>query len=182
MDANLVAAIKRGNPVCFLDIAIAGNPIGRIKLELFKNICPKTVENFRQFCVGEHKRSGMPVGYKGSRIHRILKEYIIQGGDFVRNDGTGKMSIYGETFADENFELKHDQPGLLAMANSGPNTNGCQFYITCNANPTLDGKYVVFGKVLDTESMKIVRMIENVSVNTDETPKVSVAITECGEL
>lgn len=108
---------------------------------------------------------------------------MIQGGDFLNNDGTGSMCIYGsETFEDENFTLKHDRPGLLSMANSGPNTNGSQFFITCNACDWLDGKHVVFGRVADSASMLTVRKIENVSVGASSKPKLQVVITECGEL
>lgn len=114
------------NPVVFFDITIGGHPAGRIKMELFKDICPKTAENFRQFCTGEFRKSGLPIGYKKCTFHRVIKDFMIQGGDFVNGDGTGSMSIYGETFPDENFKLKHTGPGILSMANSGENTNGCQ--------------------------------------------------------
>lgn len=107
---------------------------------------------------------------------------MIQGGDFVNNDGTGRLSIYGDHFNDENFTLQHTGPGLLSMANSGPNTNGCQFFITCGKCDWLDNKHVVFGKVLDEESLLVVRKIENVPVGAQNKPKLPITVTECGEL
>eukprot|EP01029_Cantina_marsupialis_P008001 TRINITY_DN191_c0_g1_i1.p1 TRINITY_DN191_c0_g1~~TRINITY_DN191_c0_g1_i1.p1 ORF type:complete len:171 (+),score=32.63 TRINITY_DN191_c0_g1_i1:45-557(+) len=140
MDDKLVAALKAGHPVVFFDIGIAGSLVGRIKIELFADTCPKTCENFRQFCTGEFKKNGLPIGYKGCKIHRIIKDFMIQGGDFISGDGTGKFSIYGDRFEDENFVHKHSAPGMLSMANSGPDTNGCQFFITCAKTEWLDGK------------------------------------------
>jgi peptidyl-prolyl isomerase H (cyclophilin H) len=143
MEESTVAdAVKRGNPVVFLDISIGGSPAGRIKIELFKSFVPKTVENFRQLCTGELRRGGLPIGYKGSKFHRIIKGFMVQGGDFVKGDGTGKTSIYGDKFDDEDMglKLKHTGPGLLSMANSGPNSNACQFFITCAKTEWLDGK------------------------------------------
>ena len=141
------------NPVVFFDISVGGHPIGRIKLELFRDVVPKTAENFRQLCTGEFKLNKIPIGYKNCIFHRVIKDFMVQGGDFVKGDGTGSLSIFGERFPDENFVLSHNQPGLLCMANSGPNTNGCQFFISCLATDWLDGKHVVFGKVLDQTSM-----------------------------
>ena len=135
------------NPIVFFDISIGGRLLGRVKFELFADIVPRTAENFRQFCTGEYRPDGLPVGFKGCGFHRVIKDFMIQGGDFVNGDGTGRMSIYGpQGFADENFTLKHSGPGLLSMANSGPNTNGCQFFITCAAAEWLDNKHVVFGR------------------------------------
>ena len=170
------------NPVVFFDIEIAGQPVGRIKMELYKDVVPKTAENFRQLCTGEHRLNKIPIGYKQCSFHRVMKDFMIQGGDFVKGDGTGRMSIYGDKFQDESFTLKHDTPGLLSMANSGPDTNGCQFFITCNKCDWLDGKHVVFGRVLDQESMLLVRKIENVPTGANNTPKVAVIVSECGEL
>ncbi|CAM9898139.1 unnamed protein product [Ascophyllum nodosum] len=181
-DPAIAEAIARGNPVVFFDVTIGGAPAGRIKMELFKDTSPKTAENFRQFCTGEHRREGIPAGYKGSPFHRVIKDFMLQGGDFVKGDGTGRMSIYGEKFADENFDLRHTGPGLLSMANSGPNTNGCQFFITTAKADWLDGLHVVFGKVLDPSSMLTVRKIENVSTGANNKPRLAVVVQECGEL
>eukprot|EP01124_Arcella_intermedia_P011304 TRINITY_DN17719_c0_g1_i1.p2 TRINITY_DN17719_c0_g1~~TRINITY_DN17719_c0_g1_i1.p2 ORF type:complete len:197 (+),score=15.60 TRINITY_DN17719_c0_g1_i1:35-592(+) len=166
------------NPVVFFDITLGGRDIGRIKIELFANICPKTAENFRQFCTGEFRKNGKPLGYKGSTFHRVIKGFMIQGGDFLHGDGTGSISIYGQQFDDENFKLKHDRAGLCSMANSGPNSNGCQFFITCATCDFLDNKHVVFGQVV--EGMKVVKMIENLSVSAHK-PKIPVVISECGQ-
>ena len=182
MDPVIVDAINRGNPVVFFDVSIAGVPVGRVKMELFRDICPRTAENFRQFCVGEFKKSNLPVGYKSCTFHRVVKGFVIQGGDFVQGDGSGRLSIYGSSFPDENFSLRHTGPGLLSMANSGPNTNGCQFFITCGKCEWLDGKHVVFGKVIDEDSMLVVRKIENVPVAAGDKPKLPVLIDQCGEL
>lgn len=118
------------NPIVFMDISIADLPAGRLKFELFADVVPKTAENFRQLCTGEYKVNGVPQGYKNCTFHRVIKDFMAQGGDFIKGDGTGSMSIYGETFKDENFQLKHSEAGLLSMANSGPNTNGCQVCIS----------------------------------------------------
>lgn len=168
------------NPVVFFDVSIGGHAVGRIKMELFANVVPKTAENFRQFCTGEFKKNGIPIGYKGTSFHRVIKDFMIQGGDFVKGDGTGRTSIYGTSFADESFKLKHNAAGLLSMANSGANSNGCQFFITCAPCEWLDGKHVVFGQVVD--GMKVVRMIENANVGTNSRPTVSCIVSECGQL
>ncbi|RHY41698.1 hypothetical protein DYB34_008010 [Aphanomyces astaci] len=115
MDPLLAEALRKGNVVVFFDIALGGAPLGRLRMELFKNDCPKTVENFRQFCTGEYRKSELPVGYKGSTFHRIIQDFMVQGGDFLKGDGTGRMSIYGDKFADENFRHKHTEAGLLSM-------------------------------------------------------------------
>ncbi|KAI9337361.1 cyclophilin-like domain-containing protein [Zopfochytrium polystomum] len=168
------------NPIVFFDIAIAGQPVGRIKMELFKDVVPKTAENFRQLCTGEYKRNGVPQGYKNCQFHRIIKDFMVQGGDFLKGDGTGSMSIFGDKFEDENFQLKHSSPGLLSMANSGPNTNGCQFFITCAKTDFLDGKHVVFGRLID--GLLTLRKMENVPTGPNNRPKVPVTIIECGEM
>lgn len=111
MDPAIAEAIGRGNPVVFFDISIAGIAAGRIKMELFADICPRTAENFRQFCTGQTKRNSLPVGYKGCSFHRVIKGFMLQGGDFINSDGTGRYSIYGDHFNDENFSLRHTGPG-----------------------------------------------------------------------
>eukprot|EP00033_Pygsuia_biforma_P001814 GCRY01002028.1.p1 GENE.GCRY01002028.1~~GCRY01002028.1.p1 ORF type:complete len:172 (+),score=21.07 GCRY01002028.1:78-593(+) len=168
------------NPIVFFDISIGGQDAGRIKMELFADKVPKTAENFRQLCTGEHKVNGHPVGYKGVSFHRIMKGFMLQGGDFIKGDGKGSFSIYGQTFPDENFSLQHTNAGLLSMANCGPDTNGCQFFITCAACDWLDGKHVVFGKVI--EGMLTVRKMEAVSVGPNNKPRLAVVVTECGEM
>ncbi|XP_063934611.1 peptidyl-prolyl cis-trans isomerase H-like [Zophobas morio] len=168
------------NPIVFLDITIGGVDAGRIKIELFFDIVPKTAENFRQFCTGEFKKNGVPQGYLNSHFHRVIKSFMIQGGDFIKGDGSGMTSIYGSSFPDENFEVKHSGPGLVSMANSGENTNGCQFFITCAKCDFLDGKHVVFGKVVD--GLLTMRKIENVPVGAKSKPKLPIIITQCGEM
>ncbi|CAJ0749799.1 12900_t:CDS:10, partial [Entrophospora sp. SA101] len=165
----------------YFDIEIDGQREGRIVFELFDDIVPKTAENFRALCTGEKGTgaSGVPLHYKGCIFHRVIKEFMVQGGDFTLGDGRGGESIYGEKFEDENFKLKHDQPFLLSMANAGVNTNGSQFFITTVNTPHLDDKHVVFGKVLKGKS--VVRAIENIPVSDDKPTKI-VKIVDCGEL
>jgi peptidyl-prolyl isomerase H (cyclophilin H) len=165
-------------------MTLGGEPLGRITFELFKDVVPRTAENFRQFCTGESKNSmGKPQGYKGSRFHRIIPNFMCQGGDFLNGDGTGSTCIYGtKAFADENFTLKHEQPGLLSMANAGPNTNGSQFFITTVPTPFLDGKHTVFGKVVD--GMDVVKKMENTKTGYrgKDVPNMDVIIAQCGEM
>ncbi|ESZ91211.1 peptidyl-prolyl cis-trans isomerase [Sclerotinia borealis F-4128] len=171
-----------GNPLVFFDITVGGEPLGRIQFELFADVVPKTAENFRQFCTGETKNHlGRPQGYKGSKFHRIIKDFMCQGGDFQNGDGTGSTCIYGlSKFDDENFTYKHTEPGLLSMANAGPNTNGSQFFITTVTTPFLDNKHVVFGKVVD--GMDVVRKMENTRTNPKDAPQLPVVISLCGEM
>lgn len=179
-------AIKRGNVVVFFDITIGGVPAGRILMELFKGMAPRTVENFRQLCTGEYRRGGLPLGYKGVKFHRCIKDFMLQGGDIANGDGTGKLSIYGPTFADEPSGLrgKHVGPGILSMANSGPNSNACQFFITTAKADWLDGKHVVFGRLLNAESLLVVRKMEAIPTSgaPSNRPKIDIAIAECGEM
>ncbi|KAF2482218.1 putative peptidyl-prolyl cis-trans isomerase [Neohortaea acidophila] len=174
-------ATNEPNPIVFFDITLGGEPLGRIKMELFADITPRTAENFRQFCTGETKNHlGRPQGYKGCKFHRVVKDFVIQGGDFINGDGTGSISIYGtKTFADENFKLGHDTAGLLSMANGGPNSNGCQFFITTVPTPFLNGKHCVFGKVID--GLDTVKKIENVRTRSEK-PAQDVVIAQCGEM
>jgi len=165
----------------FFDVSIGGVPSGRIVFSLFSDVVPKTAENFRCLCTGEKGvgRSGKPLCYKGCTFHRVIPEFMLQGGDFTRGNGTGGESIYGNKFADENFQLHHTKPGLLSMANAGPNTNGSQFFITTVVTSWLDGKHVVFGEVV--EGMDVVKKIEAVGTSSGQTRKV-VKIEDCGEL
>jgi len=169
------------NPRVYFDITIGGKAAGRIVFELFADTTPKTAENFRALCTGEKGvgKSGKPLHYKGSRFHRIIQQFMCQGGDFTRGNGTGGESIYGEKFADENFKHKHATPGLLSMANAGPGTNGSQFFITTVVTTWLDGKHVVFGKIVD--GMNVVTAMEAVG-SRQGTTSADVVIADCGEL
>jgi peptidylprolyl isomerase len=169
------------NPKVALDVSIGGKPAGTLTLELFADTVPKTAENFRALCTGEKGmgKSGKPLSYAGTPFHRIIQGFMIQGGDFTRGNGTGGESIYGETFADENFELKHTGPGILSMANAGPNTNGSQFFITVAETPWLDGKHVVFGKVVD--GMDVLKKMEAEGSRSGKTTS-PVVLESCRQL
>ncbi|KAJ1460147.1 cyclophilin-like domain-containing protein [Pelagophyceae sp. CCMP2097] len=168
-------------PVVFLELSAAGRPLGRIVIELRADVCPVTAENFRCLCTGEKGagRCGQALHYKGSRLHRIQSDFCIQGGDFTRNDGTGGESIHGTKFCDENFTLKHDAAGVLSMANSGPDSNGSQFFFCTTAVPWLDGKHCVFGSII--RGMDVLKQVELLG-GADGKPKEFVTIVECGQL
>jgi peptidyl-prolyl isomerase G (cyclophilin G) len=156
---------------------------GRIVFELFTHLNPKTCENFRCLCTGEKgegKTTFKPLHYKGTPFHRVVKGFIIQGGDFFKGDGSGGESIYGGLFKDENLKVKHDKPFLLSMANKGPDTNGSQFFITTRPAPHLDGIHVVFGRVVSGH--QFVSDIENQKVDTKSRPYADIRIANCGEL
>ncbi|XP_034690899.1 peptidyl-prolyl cis-trans isomerase CYP63 isoform X2 [Vitis riparia] len=172
---------KKKNPLVFLDVSIDGDPVEKIVIELFADVVPKTAENFRALCTGEKgvgTSTGKPLHYKGSFFHRIIKGFMAQGGDFSKGNGTGGESIYGGKFADENFKRAHEGPGFLSMANSGPNTNGSQFFMTFKRQPHLDGKHVVFGKVV--QGIDTLKKIEQLGTG-DGKPARLVKIVDCGE-
>ncbi|CAI2353381.1 unnamed protein product [Caenorhabditis sp. 36 PRJEB53466] len=168
-------------PKVFFDVNIGDESAGRVTIELFNDVVPKTAENFRALCTGEKGvgKQGVPLHFKGSKFHRIIPDFMIQGGDFTRHNGTGGESIYGEKFADENFDLKHTGPGCVSMANAGRNTNGSQFFICTVDTPWLDGGHVVFGQV--TDGLSVVKAIEKIGTRSGA-PSKTVSIADCGEL
>ena len=169
------------DPIVFLDIALGARPVGRIEIALSSNVAPRTCENFRALCTGERAsaRTRKPLHFKESSFHRVIPGFMAQGGDFTRHNGTGGESIYGEKFKDENFELKHDAPGVLSMANSGPNTNGSQFFILFEPAPHLDGKHVVFGRVV--HGLEVLEEIQAVGSASGAT-KEAVLVVDSGQL
>ncbi|KAI0989152.1 hypothetical protein GJ496_003953 [Pomphorhynchus laevis] len=173
-EGELSKVTNSSNPLVFMVIEIDGNPVGTIAIELFKNIVPKTAENFRQLCTLEHG-----FGYHMSYFHRVIPGFVCQGGDFEKSDGTGGFSIYGGEFEDENFQLTHNRPFLLSMANCGKNTNGSQFFITMIPCPHLDGKHVVFGQVI--KGLKVIKEIEKCGTESGEITR-EIKIISCGQI
>jgi peptidyl-prolyl isomerase H (cyclophilin H) len=164
---------SENRPHVFMDITVNDDNIGRINIELYDDVVPNTVKNFIYMIENN---------YKGSEFHRIIKDFVIQGGDYLNGDGTGSSSIFGKRFPDENFDIKHDSKYLLSMANAGPDSNGCQFFITLNPLPNLDNKHVVFGKVVGDDAQSIVDKLGDVLTKNNDMPIVKCVIADCGRV
>lgn len=170
---NVKKQKKSNSKLVFMDISVADYPMGKIVIKLFDDVVPMTCNNFRVLCSNKNKLT-----YKGSIFHRVINNFMIQGGDITEGNGRGGMSIYGRKFEDENFDIPHDRPYLLSMANSGKNTNGSQFFITTSETPHLDGKHVVFGEVVD--GFKVIDKINNLDTDGNDRPFDDVVISNCG--
>eukprot|EP00316_Scyphosphaera_apsteinii_P017641 CAMPEP_0119312368 /NCGR_PEP_ID=MMETSP1333-20130426/26157_1 /TAXON_ID=418940 /ORGANISM="Scyphosphaera apsteinii, Strain RCC1455" /LENGTH=198 /DNA_ID=CAMNT_0007316979 /DNA_START=207 /DNA_END=803 /DNA_ORIENTATION=+ len=172
------------NPMCYFDVTIGGKPAGRLVFELYADVVPKTAENFRCLCTGEKGtgKSGKPLWYKDSTFHRVIPGFMCQGGDFTSGDGRGGESIFGARFADESFTGKagrHTGFGCLSMANAGPNTNGSQFFVCTAETPHLNGRHVVFGRLIAGDA--VLRSIEATGTRSGKT-SVPITIADCGQL
>jgi cyclophilin family peptidyl-prolyl cis-trans isomerase len=174
-DVKDVKDVKEENNLVYMEISIDKNTIGKIIIKLYEDKVPYTCKNFKTMCINKNNLS-----YKNCPFHRIIKDFMIQGGDFTNGDGTGGVSIYGERFRDENFIYKHDKPYLLSMANAGPDTNGSQFFITTVETPHLDNKHVVFGEVV--KGLEIIDYINNVKIDNNDRPIQNIFISNCGVL
>ncbi len=164
---------------CYFDINIDGKPAGKIVFGLYGKTVPKTVDNFMELCIGaKSEKNPKALTYKGSPFHRVIPQFMLQGGDITQGNGMGGESIYGRTFADEDYKLKHDRPGLLSMANAGPNTNGSQFFVTTVVTPWLDGRHVVFGEVI--QGMELVSQIEKLGTESEK-PQNPVTVAASGD-
>jgi peptidylprolyl isomerase len=174
-------ASKVTGPVVYFDIAVDGDVIGRIEMTLAKSVVPKTVENFKCLCTGEKGtgKSGKPLSFKGSSFHRVITNFMCQGGDFTNGNGTGGESIYGAKFPDENFQLTHTGAGILSMANAGPNTNGSQFFLCTVQTAWLDGNHTVFGYV--SKGMNVVKLVEAYGSSSGAT-SAKITVADCGEI
>lgn len=168
-------------PKVYLNIKAGKKNLGQIVIKLFTNNVPKTCNNFRALCTGEqgYTRTGKKLSYKNCPFHRIIPGFMVQGGDIENGDGTGKMCVYGDSFADESFMIQHNKPGIVSMANSGPDSNGCQFFIITEPQPHLDGKHVAFGQVI--KGMEIIKEIEELGTESGE-PLVDIIISDCGSI
>ncbi|UYV71781.1 Ppib [Cordylochernes scorpioides] len=183
LDGRHVVFGKILKGMVYFDLTLGGEDIGRVEIGLFGRTVPKTVKNFVELCnkhLTDPPQEGKLTGYKGSVFHRVIEDFMIQGGDFTRGDGRGGTSIYGEKFPDENFKLKHYGAGWLSMANSGPDTNGSQFFITTKKTTWLDGRHVVFGKIL--KGMNVIRQVERTKTDSQDKPLKAVMIKDCGTL